>query len=60
MISKKQALEYEIGRMSFIKTLFHYIPLYNYFFRYRFNLRYHRYQEFMTDPNHNQIIKSNI
>jgi hypothetical protein len=60
MISKKQALEYEIGRMSLIKTILHELPFYHYFFIYRFNLRYHRYQEFMNNPLNHQVNKSNI
>ena len=62
MIIKKQALEYEIGRRSIFQMILHEIPLYNMLFNYKFNLRYHRYQEWMNDPlhQHNQITKSNI
>ena len=57
MISKKQALEYEIGRRSIFQMILHELPYYNMFFKYRFNLRYHRYQQFYNDPLHNQITK---
>ena len=57
MISKKQALEYEIGRRSLLQMILHELPFYNMFFKYRFNLRYHRYQQFYNDLLHNQITK---
>jgi len=48
MITKEQALEYELGRMSNFQVFLNCIPFSHYFLEYRIKKRYKRYKNFIN------------
>ncbi len=48
MITKEEALEYELGRMSNFQILLSCIPFSHYLLEYRIKRRYKRYRDFVN------------